>query len=74
MFTKQAPWKYGGSLGVRGTGGGPLSDYQKVTFVLPTDTTKNLSGMGQLPQLSGVQWAGLVAAGAAVYYFFFRKK
>jgi hypothetical protein len=74
MFVKSQPWRYGGNLAVRGTGGDQLSDYQKVTFVLPTNTTKNLSGLGQLPQLSGAQWLGIAAVAAAVYWFGFRKK
>ncbi len=74
MFVKSTPWQYSGSLAVRGTGGNQLSDYQKVTFVLPTVTNKNLSGLGQLPQLSTAQWAGLAVVAGLVYWFGFHKK
>jgi hypothetical protein len=64
MFVNHAPWTYKGSL----------SDYQKVSFVLPTNTTNALSGLGDLSSITGTQWLGIAALGAAVYWFGFRKK
>lgn len=74
MFVKSAPWQYSGNLAVRGTGGNQLSDYQKVTFVLPTVTDNSLGRLGQLPQLSTAQWAGVALVAGLVYWFGFRKK
>ena len=77
-YTTNKPWNYNGTLAARGTTGtglsGPLADYQKVNFVLPTNTTKNLSGMGQLPQLSPVAWIGVGLAGLAAWWFGVHKK
>jgi hypothetical protein len=66
MFVKHQAQRYGGEFALKGT---PLGDYQKVTFVLPTNTTSDLRGLGQLPQLTGMQWAGVAAVAAALAYW-----
>ena len=71
MFVKNQPGQYRGQFALRGT---PLGDYQKVTFVLPSNTTTPLAGMGQLSNLTPTAWLGIGAAALAVYWFGFRKK